>query len=166
MWLALGVGGLAIAAVGATVYAGAIDDYIASNPLFGRDFYHVPAPSEAQSRQAILGTSLMLTGCVVAAMASMVRLRTTGRRWLVLRGVAAGLSPLLLVDLGLKGWFQLVVNTICGDCGPPSPPNPPWTAFSVGADVVAGAVLVGLALCLLLVIVAVRRGSGRSMDGA
>jgi hypothetical protein len=164
-WLALGVGGLAVAAVGARVYAGAIDGYIASNPFFYRDFYNVPAPSEALSRQAILGTSLLLTGCAVAAVAAMVRLRTTKRRWLVLRGVAAGLSSLLLVELGLKGWFQLVVNTICGDCGPPSPPNPPWTAFSVGADVVAGAILVGFALCLLLVIVAIRRRSGRPMGG-
>jgi hypothetical protein len=155
-WLAVGVGGLAVAVVGAAVYAGAIDGYIASNPRFGSDFYHVPAPSQAQSLQAVLGTFLMLTGCVVAAVASVVRLKTTRRGWLVLRGVAAGLSPLLLAGLGLKGWFQLVVNTICGDCGPPSP-NPPWIAFSVGADVVAGAILVGFALFLLLVIVAIRR---------
>jgi hypothetical protein len=156
-WLAVGVGGLAVAAVGASVYAGAIDGYIASNPNFGSDFYHVPAPSVAQSLQAILGTSLVLTGCVVAAAASVVRLTSTRRRWLAVRGVAAGLFPFLLAALGLKGWFLLVVNTICGDCGPPSPPNPPWPAFSAGADVIGGAIVVGLGLFLLLVIVAIRR---------
>lgn len=158
IWVALGVGGLAVAAIGARVYAGAIDGYIASNPHYWTDFYNIPAPSEDQNRQAILGTTLILIGCAIAAVASVIRLKTTKRRWLVLRGLAAVLFPWLLAEISLKGWFQLVVNTLCGDCTP-TPPNPPWTAFSAGSDVLVGTIPLGLALCLLLVVVAIRRRS-------
>lgn len=154
LWLVIGVFGVAVAAVGARVYAAAVDGYIAANPWFYRDFYNVPAPSDAESRLAYAGAALLVIGLAVAVVSSLVRLRTTKRRWVLLRGVAAGATGLVLVDIGLKGWFQLYVNTLCGDCTP-SPPDQPWPAFSAGAAVLLWAMLLGLLLACFLVVWAV-----------
>ena len=158
MWLALGLAGLALAVAGAAVYAGATDDYIAAHPAWYSDFFNVPAPSDAESRQAVMGGILVLVGCVVALGASLTRLATTKRRWLALRGVIAWLSSVLLGATGLRGWFQLYVNTLCGDCTPAAP-NPPWPAFSAGADVLGGAILLGFVLGVFLLLWSVLRRS-------
>lgn len=160
-WLAIGLGGLAVAVVGARIFAGAVDGYIAANPFFWKDFYNVPAPADAESHQAVAGTILLLSGGAAAAVASLIRLTTTRRRWLVARAVAAVVSPLVLAAIGLSGWFQLYVDTLCGDCTPP-PPDPPWPAFSAGAAVLIWMIPLGLALCLVLAVVAIRRRSPAS----
>ena len=156
VWLAFGAAGLVLGVIGTWVYARAVDDYIAANPAFWTNLYKLPAPSDGENRQAILGAIMQVTGCGMAAVASLVRLMTTARRWLVLRGLVAALFAFLLIEIGLRGYFQLVVNTLCMDCAEP-PPDPPWSAFSAGASALTATAAVSFLIGVTLVTVAVVR---------
>jgi len=157
------MGGLVAVAVGARLFSVAVDSYRSANPHLGSDFYHIPAPSAAESGQATVAAGLLLVGLAAVLVSSLMRIRTTTTGWLLLRSVGA-LCPipiaLLLAQPGLQGYFQMYVDTLCGDCTPPAP-NPHWGALGLGITVLALGVPASLAVSLGLMTLAIRSFLGR-----
>jgi len=157
------MGGLVVVAGGSRLFSLAVDSYRSANPHLGTDFYNIPAPSAAESGQATVAAGLILVGLAAVLVSSLMRIRIAATGWLLLRSVGA-LCPipiaLVLAQPGLQGYFQMYVNTLCGDCTPPAP-NPPWGAFALGVTVLALGVLVSLAVSLVLIALAIFGFLGR-----
>lgn len=156
-WLltAVWIGGLAIAALATYLFSAAVDTYVAAHsPLTSIDFEAVPAPTTEESVQATLAAVLLPVGLVAAWVALFIRARRTAGGWLLLRALAA-LVPIALAAFGLRGYFQVVVYTLCGDCGPPAPDNPALDVFSRAGVVLIAAVPISVVVSLVLVVFAI-----------
>jgi hypothetical protein len=103
------MGGLVAVAVGARLFSVAMDSYRSANPHLGSDFYHIPAPSVAESSQATLAAGLLAVGLAAVLVLSLMRVRVAASGWLLLRSVGAFCPipiALLLAQPGLQGLEQ------------------------------------------------------------
>jgi hypothetical protein len=147
-WAALGLGGLAIAGLGALLYFSAWDAYVAANPGYLRDVEHPPSPSDAVGIQASQASAMIACGYLIALIASMVRLRRTSGGWMLLRALAA-LSPIPIFWPWLQRYFIVLTNVCAAGpevCGPRIP-----GVFELGSNVLAGAALLGWILFVVFV---------------
>jgi hypothetical protein len=152
-WLALGLGGLATAWVGALLFVNAWDGYVAANPGYLRDAANPPPASEAVGTQALLAGAILGCGYVIALIASFVRLRRTTGGWMLLRALAA-LAPLPILQPWLKRYFKILVDNLCGDCTPPTGASIP-DGFGLGSSVLTGAALLGMVLFVVFLVFAI-----------
>jgi hypothetical protein len=152
VWVVLGLGGLAIAGLGALLLGSAWDGYIAGNPGYRGDVASPPPASTAVGTEASLALAMLAFGYLIALIASFMRLRTTRGRWMLLRALAA-LTPIPLWWLWLGHFFTFWVNNACGDCSPPQPLIP--DVFTFGNNVLVGAALLGLILFLVFFALAI-----------
>ena len=152
VWVVLGLGGLAIAGLGALLLGSAWDGYIAANPGYRGDVASPPPATTAVGTEASLALATLAFGYLIALIASFMRLRTTRGRWMLLRALAA-LTPIALWWLWLRHFFTFWVNNLCGDCSPPQPLIP--DVFTFGNNVLVGGVLLGLILFLVFVALAI-----------
>jgi hypothetical protein len=120
VWVVAGLGGLAIAGLGALLLGSAWDGYIASNPSFRGDVVKPPPASAAIGAEASVALAMIVFGYLIALIASFVRLRRTRGGWMLLRALAA-LTPIPICWLWLRHYFTFLVNNLCGDCSPPQP---------------------------------------------
>src|SRR5258708_16510971 len=88
-WVVLGLGGLAIAGLGALLLGSAWDGYIAANPGYRGEVASPPPTSSAVGTEASLALATLAFGYLIALIASFMRLRTTKGRWMLLRALAA-----------------------------------------------------------------------------
>jgi hypothetical protein len=151
VWVVLGVGGLAIAWLGAVLLGSAWDGYIAANPGYSGDVASPPPAPTAVGTEASLALAMLAFGYLIALIASFMRLRTTRSPWMLLRALAA-LTPIPLWALWLGHFFRFWVNNFCGDCSPPQPLIP--DVFTFGNNILVGAALLGLILFLVFLAVA------------
>jgi len=152
VWVVLGLGGLAIAGLGALLLGSAWDGYIAANPGYRGDVASPPPATTAVGTEASLALATLAFGYLIALIASFMRLRTTRGRWMLLRALAA-LTPIALWWLWLGHFFRFWLNNFCGDCSPPQPLIP--DVFTFGNNVLVGAALLGLILFLVFVALAI-----------
>ncbi len=152
MWVVVGVGGLAIAGLGALLLGSAWDGYIAANQGFRGDVASPPPASTAVGVQASLAVAMLAFGYLIALIASFMRLRRTRARWVLLRALAA-LTPIPILWLWLGHFFIFFANNVCSDCSPPQPLIP--DVFQFGNNVLVGAALLGLILFLVFVVFAI-----------
>jgi hypothetical protein len=143
-WLALGLGGLAIAWMGALLFVSAWDGYVAANPGYLRDATHPPPASDAVGTQALLAGAIIACGYLIALIASFVRVRRTSGGWMLLRALAA-LAPVPILQPWLRRYFKIYADNICADCTPPTGASIP-DGFGLGTSVLAGAGLLGMIL--------------------
>ena len=146
MWVAVGLGGLAIAGLGALLLGSAWDGYIAANPGYRGDVANPPPASTAVGTQASLALAMLAFGYLIALIASFMRLRRTRGGWMLLRALAA-LTPIPICWLWLRHFFTFLVSNLCSDCSPPQPLIP--DVFQFGNNVLVGAALLGLILFLV-----------------
>ena len=146
MWVGLGIGGLAIAGLGALLLGSAWDGYIAANPGYRGDVANPPPASTAVGTQASLALAMLAFGYLIALIASFMRLRRTRGVWMLLRALAA-LTPIPICWLWLRHFFTFLVSNLCSDCSPPQPLIP--DVFQFGNNVLVGAALLGLILFLV-----------------
>jgi hypothetical protein len=142
----VGLGGLAIAGLGALLLGSAWDGYIAANPGYRGDAANPPPASSAVGTQASLALAMIAFGYLSALIASSVRLRRTRGRWMLLRALVA-LTPIPICWLWLRHFFTFFANNVCSDCSPPQPIIP--HVFEFGNNVLIGAALVGPILFLV-----------------
>src|SRR5690348_5849845 len=145
-WVAVGLGGLVLAGLGALLLGSAWDAYIAANPGYRGDVANPPPASSAIGTQAVLALAMLTFGYLVALIASFMRLRTARAGWMLLRALAA-LTPIPILWLWLRHFFTFLVSNICSDCSPPEPIIP--DVFQFGNNVLVGAAVLGLALSLV-----------------
>jgi hypothetical protein len=143
VWVVLGLGGLAVAGIGAQLLGSAWDGYIAANPGYRGDVASPPPASTAVGTEASLALAMLAFGYLTALIASLMRLRRTRGRWMLLRALAT-LTPIPLWWLWLGHFFRFWLNNFCGDCSPPQPLIP--DIFTFGNNVLVGAALLGLIL--------------------
>ncbi len=141
-----GLGGLAIAGLGALLLGSAWDGYIAANPGYRGDAASPPPTSTAVESEASVALAMLAFGYLIALIASFMRLRTRRGRWMLLRALAA-LTPIALWSLWLEHFFRFWAYYFCGDCSPPQPLIP--DVFTFGNSVLVGAALLGLILFLV-----------------
>ena len=146
MWVLVGLGGLAIAGLGALLLGSAWDGYIAANPGYRGDVANPPPASTAVGAQAFLALAMLAFGYLIALIASFMRLRRTRGGWMLLRALAA-LTPIPICWLWLRHFFTFLVSNLCSDCSPPQPLIP--DVFEFGNNVLVGAALLGLILFLV-----------------
>jgi hypothetical protein len=152
VWVVFGLGGLAIAGLGALLLGSAWDGYIAANPGYRGDGASPPPASTAVGTEASLALAMLAFGYFIALIASFVHLRTTLSRWRLLRALAA-LTPIAIWWLWLGHFFRFWAYYFCGDCSPPQPLIP--DVFTFGNDVLVGAALLGLIQFLVLFALAI-----------
>ena len=152
MWVVVGLGGLAIAGLGAMLLGSAWDGYIAANPGYRGDVANPPPASTAVGTQASLALAMLAFGYLIALIASFMRLRRTSGGWMLLRALAA-LTPIPICWLWLRHFFTFWVSNVCGDCSPPQPLIP--DVFTFGNNVLVGAALLGLILFLVFFVFAI-----------
>ena len=152
MWVVVGLGGLAIAGLGALLLGSAWDGYIAANPGYRGDVANPPPASTAVGTQASLALAMLAFGYLIALIASFMRLRRTSGGWMLLRALAA-LTPIPICWLWLRHFFTFWVSNVCGDCSPPQPLIP--DVFTFGNNVLVGAALLGLILFLVFFVFAI-----------
>ena len=151
-WVALGLAGLAIAALGALFFVSAWDGYLAANPSYLQDLGHPPPVTSVEGMEANLAVAMLALGYLGALVASLMRLRSTGAGWMLLRALAA-LAPIPISFLWLRIYFPFFVNHICGDCSPFEPTIP--DVFGFGGNLLAGAAFLGLVLCVVFLALAI-----------
>jgi len=164
MWVVVGLGGLAIAGLGALLLGSAWDGYLAANPGYRGDVAIPPPASTAVGTQASLALAMLAFGYLIALIASVTRLRRTRGGWMLLRALGA-LTPIPICWLWLRHFFTFWVNNACGDCSPPQPLIP--DVFTFGNTVLVGAALLGLILFLVFfafAIVGLARNRRRPAD--
>jgi hypothetical protein len=105
VWVVLGIGGLAIAGLGALLLGSAWDGYIAANRGYRGDVASPPPASTAVGTEASLALAMLAFGYLIALIASFMRLRTTRSTWMLLRALAA-LTPIPLWWLWLGHFFR------------------------------------------------------------
>jgi hypothetical protein len=152
VWVVVGLGGLAIAGLGALLLGSAWDGYIAANPGYRGDVANPPPASIAVGTQASLALAMLAFGYLIALIASFKRLRGARGGWMLLRALAA-LTPLPICWLWLRHFFTFLVSNLCSDCSPPQPLIP--DVFQFGNNVLVGAALLGLILFLVFVAFAI-----------
>ena len=143
-----GLGGLAIAGLGALLLGSAWDGYIAANPGFRGALANPPPTSTSVASQASLALAMITFGYLIALIASLMRLRRTSGGWILLSALAA-LTPIPISGLWLRHYFTFPANNICSDCSPPQPLIP--DVFGFGNNVLIGAALFGPILFLVFV---------------
>ena len=151
-WVVAGLGGLAIAGLGALLLGSAWDGYIAANPGFRGDVADPPPASTSVASEASLALAMIAFGYLIALIASFMRLRRTRGGWMLLRALAA-LTPILICWLWLRHYFTFLASNICSDCSPPQPLIP--AVFGIGNYVLVGAALLGPILLLVFVAFAI-----------
>src|SRR5690348_10282878 len=98
VWIPVWMIGLVAVAAGARLFSMAVDSYRSANPNLGSDFYHIPAPSAAESGEATLAAGLLLVGLTAVLVASLMGSRKATSGWLLLRSVGAASSiPIALL---------------------------------------------------------------------
>jgi hypothetical protein len=152
VWVVVGLGGLAIAGLGALLLGSAWDGYIAANPGYRGDVANPPPASTAVGTQASLALVMLAFGYLIALIASLMRLRRTRGGWMLLRALAA-LTPIPICWLWLRHFFTFLVSNLCSDCSPPQPLIP--DVFEFGNNVLVGAALLGLILFLVFLTFAI-----------
>ena len=143
-WAALGLGGLAIAGVGALLYLSAWDTYVSANPRYIYDAVHPSPATDAIRTQAFQATVLLTFGYVMVLIALLTRLRRTNGGWMLVRALG-GLAPALIYWMWLRRFFPIWAGNLCGDCTPVETaqiPNP----FALGSDVMAVVAVLGAIL--------------------
>ena len=148
----VGVGGLAIAGLGALLLGSAWDGYIAAHPGYRGDVATPPPASTAVGIQASLALAMLAFGYLIALIASFMRLRRTRGGWMLLRALAA-LTPIPICWLWLGHFFRFWAYNACLDCSPPQPLIP--DVFTFGNSVLVGAALMGSILFLVFFVVAI-----------
>lgn len=148
----VGVGGLAIAGLGALLLGSAWDGYIAANPGYRGDVASPPTASAAVGTQASLALAMIAFGYLIALIASFMRLRRTRGGWILLRALAA-LTPIPICWLWLRHFFTFLVSNLCSDCSPPQPLIP--DVFEFSNNVLVGAALLGPILFLVFLALAI-----------
>jgi hypothetical protein len=149
---AVGVGGLAIAGLGALLLGSAWDGYIAANPGFRGDVASPPPASTAVETQALLAVAIVALGYLISLIASFVRVRRTGGTGMLLRALAA-LTPIPICWLWLRHFFTFLVSNVCSDCSPPQPLIP--DVFQFGNNLLIGAAVLGPILFLVFLALAI-----------
>jgi hypothetical protein len=160
----LGLGGLAIAGLGALLLGSAWDGYIAANPGYRGDVATPPPASIAVGTQASLALAMLGFGYLIALIASLMRLRRTGGGWMLVRALAA-LTPIPICWLWLRHFFTFLVSNVCSDCSPPQPLIP--DVFQFGNNLLIGAAVLGPILFLVFLAFAIfsfARSRGRPED--
>jgi hypothetical protein len=152
VWVVLGLGGLAIAGLGALLLGSAWDGYIAANPGYRGDGASPPPASSAVGTEASLALAMLAVGYLIALIASFMRLRTRRGRWMLLKALAA-LVPIALWWLWLGHFFRFWAYYFCGDCSPPQPLIP--DVFTFGNNVLVGAAFLALILFLVFFALAI-----------
>lgn len=142
----VGLGGLAIAGLGALLFGSAWDGYIAANPGYRGDVATPPPASTAVGTQASLALAMLVFGYLIALIASFMRLRRTRGGWMLLRALGA-LTPIPICWLWLSHFFNFWATNACGDCSPPQPLIP--DVFTFGNSVLVGAAVLGPILFLV-----------------
>jgi len=153
VWAALGLGGLAIAGVGALLYLSAWDSYVAANPRYVYDAVHPSPASDAIGSQAFLAAAMLTSGYVVVLIALFIRFRRTNGGWMLVRALAA-LAPVLIYWTWLRRFFPIWASNLCGDCTPPETARIP-NAFALGSNVMAVAAVLGVILFVVFFAIAV-----------
>jgi hypothetical protein len=146
VWVVVGVGGLAIAGLGALLLGSAWDGYLAANPGYRGDVANPPPASTAVGTQASLALAMLAFGYLISLIASFMRLRRTRGGWMMLRALAA-LTPIPICWLWLRHFFTFLASNLCSDCSPPQPLIP--DVFGFGNNALVGAALLGLILFLV-----------------
>src|SRR5260370_9095747 len=77
VWVVLGLGGLAIAGLGALLLGSAWDGYIAANPGYRGDVASPPPATTAVGTEPSLALPTLAFGYLIALIPSFMRLRTT-----------------------------------------------------------------------------------------
>jgi hypothetical protein len=152
VWVLVGLGGLAIAGLGAVLLGNAWDGYIAANPGYRGNVASAPPASTAVGTQASLAVAMVGFGYIIALIASFTRLRRTKGRWLLLRALAA-LTPVFISWLWLRHFFTFLVSNLCSDCSPPQPLVP--GAFELGNNVLVATAVLSPILFLVFLAVAI-----------
>jgi hypothetical protein len=152
VWVVVGLGGLAIAGLGALLLGSAWDGYIAANPGYRGDVANPPPTSAAVGTQASLALAMLAFGYLIALIACFMRLRRTSGGWMLLRALAA-LTPIPICWLWLRHFFTFLVSNLCSDCSPPQPLIP--DVFELGNNVLVGAAILGLILFLVFFVFAI-----------
>jgi hypothetical protein len=152
VWVVAGLGGLAIAGLGALLLGSAWDGYIAAEPGFRGDVANPPPASTSVASQASLALAMIASGYLIALIASFMHLRRTRGGWMLLRALAA-LTPIPICGLWLRHYFTFLASNICSDCSPPQPLIP--DVFGFGNNVLVGAALLGPILFLVFVAFAI-----------
>ena len=153
VWAALGLGGLAIAVMGAVVYLSAWDTYVSANPCYIYDAVHPSPATDAIRTQAFQATVLLTFGYVMVLIALFTRLRRTNGGWMLVRALAA-LAPVLIYWMWLKRFFPIWASNLCGDCTPVETaqiPNP----FALGSDVMAVGAVLGVISFVVFIAIAI-----------
>jgi hypothetical protein len=146
----VGLGGLALAALGALLLGSAWDGYIAANPGFRGDVASPPPAATAIVTQAFLALAMLALGYLIALIASFVRLRRG--RWMLLRALAA-LTPIPVLWLWLGHFFIFFASNACLDCSPIQPLIP--DVFQFGNNLLLGAALLSPILSLVFFVLAI-----------
>ena len=140
-WAALGLGGLAIAGVGALLYLSAWDSYVSANPRYIYEAVNPLPATDAIRIHAFQATVLLTIGYVMVVIALFTRLLRTNGGWMLVRALGA-LAPVVIYWMWLKRFFPIWASNLCGDCTPVETaqiPNP----FALGSDVMAVAAVLG-----------------------
>jgi hypothetical protein len=146
VWVVVGLGGLAIAGLGALLLGSAWDGYIAANPGYRGNVASAPPASTSVGTEASLALVMLAVGYLIALIASLIRLRRTRGGWMLLRALGA-VTPIPICWLWLTHFFQFWASNACGDCSPPQPLIP--DVFTFGNSVLVGAALLGPILLLV-----------------
>lgn len=154
MWVLVGLGGLAIAGLGALLLGSAWDGYVGANPGFRGAVANPPPASTTVGTEASLALAMLAFGYLIALVASFMRLRSTSGGWMLLRALAA-LTPIPICWLWLRHYFTFLVSNLCGDCSPPQPLIP--DVFQFGNYVLVGAAFLGPVLFLVFLAFAIFR---------
>jgi hypothetical protein len=153
VWAALGLGGLAIAGVGAVLYLSAWDSYVSANPRYIYDAVHPSPASDAVRSQAFLAAAMLTFGYVVALIALFTRLRRTNGGWMLVRALAA-FAPVLIYWMWLRRFFPIWASNLCGDCTPVETAQIP-SAFALVSNVMAVAAVLGVILFVVFFAMAI-----------
>ncbi len=153
VWSALGLGGLAIAGVGALLYLSAWDTYVSANPRYIYDAVHPSPATDAMRSQAFLAAAMITFGYVMVLIALFTRLWRTNGGWMLVRALGA-LAPVVIYWMWLKRFFPIWASNLCGDCTPVETaqiPNP----FALGSDVMAVAAVLGVISFVVFLAIAI-----------
>ena len=152
MWVVFGLGGLAVAGLGALLLGSAWDGYIAANPGYRGDVATPPPASTAVGTQASLALAMLALGYLIALIASFMHLQRTRGGWMLFRALAV-LIPIPICWLWLRHFFLFFANNACGDCSPPQPVIP--DVFTFGNGVLVGAAVLAPILFLVFIALAI-----------
>ncbi len=153
VWAALGLGGLAIAGVGAVLYLSAWDGYVSANPRYIYDAVHPSPASDAVRSQAFLAAALLTFGYLMVLIALFTRLRRANAGWMLVRALGA-LAPVGIYWMWLIRFFPIWASNLCGDCTPVETaqiPNP----FALGSNVMAVAAVLGVISFVVFLAIAI-----------